>query len=204
MSVVRATEFRHRLVENFLRPARSVGEHVADALRGIGLASMVVIAVGWGFVDMAVFALAMLGVVVPRFLGARATLDVAVCTAVLVAAWSAVLDLYAAISWWDIVVHCSLNGLIAAIAWVLCAQVGVTLVGPAARHRFAVTVILTTAFGLALGAVWEMWEWFGHNYIDESIYVTYNDTIGDLVAGGIGSVIAGCSMHFLAGANRGR
>lgn len=203
MSVVGATEFRHRLVENFLRPSRSVGEHVADALRGIGLASMVVIAVGWGFVDMAVFALAMLGVVVPRFLGARASLDVAVCIAVLVAAWSAVLDLYAAIPWWDIVVHCGLNGLIAAIAWVLCTQIGVSLVGTAERYRFALTVILTTVFGLALGAVWEMWEWFGHNFLDESIYVAYNDTIGDIVAGGIGSMIAGCSMRFLAGANRG-
>ncbi len=197
------TVYRRRLAENFVRPARSVGEVAADVLRGVGVVSLVIIAFGWGFVDMAVFALAMLGVVLPRFLGARATLDVAVCIAVLVAAWSAVLDLYAAISWWDIVVHCSLNGLIAAIAWVLCTQLGVSIVGPGARHRFALTVLMTTAFGLALGAIWEMWEWFGHNYLDDAIYVTYTDTIGDLVAGGIGSIIAGCSMGFLSGANRG-
>lgn len=198
-----ATLFHHRLAENFLRPARTTGEHAADLLRVIGLVSLVVVAFGWGFVAMAVFALSMLGVVLPRFLGARATLDLAVCIAVLVAAWSAVLQLYQAISWWDIVVHCTLNGLIAALAWVLCAQLGVSLVDAESRYRFVLTVGLTTAFGLALGAVWEMWEWFGHNYLDESIYVSYTDTIGDIAAGGIGSLIAGCSMRFLAGANRG-
>ena len=48
---------------NFLRPATSFGERFADFVRIIGLVSLVVVAIGWGFVEMAVFSLALLGVV---------------------------------------------------------------------------------------------------------------------------------------------
>ena len=55
-------------------------------------------------------------------------------------------------------------------------------------------VVLTTAFGLALGAMWEMVEWFGYAYLTDDIYVTYEDTVGDLAAGGLGSLLAGVLM----------
>jgi hypothetical protein len=188
---------RNWLVANFLRPATTIGERLADVVRLLGLASLVVIAVGWGFVEMAVFALALLGVVLPRFLGARAPLDAAFGVAVLVAAWSAVLNLYESIAWWDIVVHFTLNGLVAAMAWLLCLRLGVSLEDMGERKHVVLTVLLTTALGLATGALWEIGEWLGHTYIDDTIYVAYNDTIGDLVAGGLGSVLAGCFMPTL-------
>ena len=193
---------RHWLVANFLRPAVSSGERGADVVRAIGLASLVAVAIGWGFVEMAVFALALLGVVLPRFLGTRALLDTSFGIAVLIAAWSAVLDLYSTIAWWDIVVHFVLNGLVAAVAWVLCVRLGVSMVGLSERRQFALTVVLTTALGLATGALWEVGEWLGHTFIDDTIYVAYNDTIGDIVAGGLGSVLAGCLMPVLVGGNR--
>ena len=184
---------------NFLRPATSFGERFADFVRIIGLVSLVVVAIGWGFVEMAVFSLALLGVVLPRFLGARALLDSALGIIVLIAAWSAVLDLYNSIPWWDIVVHFALNGLVAAVLWVLCLRVGVSLAGAGERRAFVLTVVLTTALGLAIGSLWEMGEWLGHTFIDDTIYVAYNDTIGDLVAGGLGSIVAGCFMPLLLG-----
>ncbi|GGE93752.1 hypothetical protein [Mycetocola zhadangensis] len=195
---------RHWLVTNFLRPATSFGERFADLIRILGLGSLVVVAIGWGFVEMAVFSLALLGVVAPRFLGARALLDAASGIVVLVAAWSAVLDLYNSIPWWDIVVHFALNGLVAALAWVLCLRLGVSLAGMSERRSYALTIVLTTALGLATGALWEMGEWLGHTYIDDTIYVAYNDTIGDLVAGGLGSILAGCFMPLLVGTDRSR
>jgi hypothetical protein len=195
---------RHWLAANFLRPSTTAGERVADVVRILGLVSLVVVAVGWGFVEMAVFALALLGVVLPRFLGTRPLLDTSFGVAVLVAAWSAVLDLYDAIVWWDIVVHFVLNGLVAAVAWVLCLRLGVSLAGAPDRRRFALTVVLTTTLGLATGALWEVGEWLGHTFIDDTIYVAYNDTIGDIVAGGLGSALAGCFMPSLVGGPRRR
>ncbi len=44
---------------------------------------------------------------------------------------------------------------------------------------------------MAAGVVWEIGEWFGHTFIDTSIVVEYTDTIGDLAAGGLGSLVAG-------------
>ena len=56
--------------------------------------------------------------------------------------------------------------------------------------------------GLSLGVLWEVAEWFGHTFIDETIYVGYSDSIGDLVVGGVGAFLAGCGMRFLAGDSR--
>ena len=58
---------------------------------------------------------------------------------------------------------------------------------------------MTTALGLSLGVLWEIFEWFGHAFIDGEIYVGYQDSIGDLLFGGLGALIAGCSMRFLTG-----
>ena len=59
------------------------------------------------------------------------------------------------------------------------------------------TTLVTTVVGVTLGVVWELFEWFGHTFIDEEIYVGYEDTLGDLVAGGLGSLVAGHSLRVL-------
>jgi hypothetical protein len=52
-------------------------------------------------------------------------------------------------------------------------------------------VVVTLGLGLALSALWEVGEYVGHTYVDDAIFVTYADTVGDLVAGGLGSLAAG-------------
>ena len=44
---------------------------------------------------------------------------------------------------------------------------------------------------LALSAIWEMVEWAGRTFIAPEIFVSYQDTIGDMAAGGLGSLLAG-------------
>jgi hypothetical protein len=61
------------------------------------------------------------------------------------------------------------------------------------------TVVMTVALGLSLGVLWEILEWFGHTFIDEEIFVGYVDSIGDLIWGGAGALLAGYSMPFLRG-----
>jgi len=85
----------------------------------------------------------------------------------LVAAWSNVFDVYAQIWWWDIVVHALCAGSLATMTYLVLAHKGI-VPSPTTPGVGAVgPVVLTVAFGLALGAVWEMIEWFGpviHEY----------------------------------------
>ena len=182
------------MIETFLRPPVTATEWAADAVRVLGTVGVVVAGIGWGTVAFWVCALALLGVYASRFLGLRPGLDVAVGVALLVAAWSSVLDLYAAIASWDLVVHFAATGLLAAVFFVLAQRAGVT---PAAPTR-AAAVVLTTAFGLTAAVVWEIAEWVGHNVVDPQIYVGYDDTIGDLVAGAVGSIVAGATVSMAA------
>jgi hypothetical protein len=186
----------------FLRPPRGVGEIFADIVRVLGLLSVVVTLIWWAPVDVAVFAAVMLGLVIPRMLGIRPALDASFGLALLVAGWSAVLDLYAKILYWDLVVHFALNGLIAAVIYVLAIRLGVVPDPAEERVPLAATIALTVAFGLAAGVVWEVAEWAGHTFIDQTIYVGYNDTIADLTVGGMGALAAGIAGRFLSGQSR--
>ena len=48
--------------------------------------------------------------------------------------------------------------------------------------------------------LWEFAEWVIREYIDPETFVGYTDTLGDLLAGGLGSVIAGFLLPFFTAA----
>ena len=60
----------------------------------------------------------------------------------------------------------------------------------------------TVAIGLAAGVLWEIGEWWGHHVVDDAIFVTYDDTIGDLAAGGAGALVAGIALPVLTARRR--
>ncbi|WP_159601800.1 hypothetical protein [Agromyces humi] len=189
------------MIATFLR--RPDGSEVlADALRLLGAASIVVAAVGWGPLPALTVSLAVFASLFPRLLGVRPSVDLAFGVAVLVSAWSSVLEIYLSVRWWDIPTHFATNGLAAALLYVLLQRTGVIADAGRLRHPVASAVLLTTALGLSLGVLWEVAEWFGHTFIDAAIYVGYSDSIGDLVVGGAGALLAGCGMRFLDGDSR--
>jgi hypothetical protein len=190
------------MIETFLRAPRGAAETAADGVRLLGVLSIVVAFIGWSAVDVAVFALGLLGLVIPRFLGIRPALDASFGVTVLVAAWSGLLNLYESIAWWDILIHFVLNGLIAAVLYILAVRCGVVPDPETGSVRLRSIVTLTTAFGLAAGVLWEIVEWVGNTYIDETIFVNYTDTIGDLAAGGLGALLAGLAGRHLAAQSR--
>ncbi|MBF4461378.1 MULTISPECIES: hypothetical protein [unclassified Rathayibacter] len=190
------------LVATFLQPPRTRGEWFADAVRMAGALSIVAAALGWGLVDVAVFGLAAIGLVLPRFLGIRAALDAAFGIALLVASWSSVLDLYAAWTTWDLVVHGVLNGLVAVVAFLLAARAGVVPPVAGQGGPLAPAVVLCVCFGITAGVLWEWGEWAGHRFIDSSIFVGYDDTLGDLAAGALGSLLAGSLMRYWSATSR--
>lgn len=186
------------MIETFLqRPARPT-EWVADAVRALAALSVVVVGIGWGFVEIAVMMLALAAVLAPRFLGVRPGFDVFAGATVLVAAWSSVFELYTRIAGWDTLVHFALNGVLAALAVIVVQHTGFV---PSRGHRLGLAAA-TVAIGLAAGVLWEIGEWWGHHVVDDAIFVTYDDTIGDLAAGGAGALVAGIALPVLTARRR--
>lgn len=162
------------------------------AVRVLGLLS-VLVALARGPVDAALFTLVLAGLVVPPLARAPRALDAAYGLGLVVAAWCAALELYQAVAWLDVVMHVVVPGLMAAVAHLLLARTGVAVLprDAAARRDRVGAVLVTVSLGLALAVLWEVGEYLGNTYVDPEIYVGYADTIGDLVAGGLGSAVAG-------------
>jgi hypothetical protein len=164
-----------------------------DALRLAALVSVVVGLAAYGAVAGALFFLVLSGTMVPRALRAPAVLDVAYCATLLLAAWAAELDWYVAVGWLDVVVHAAATGLVAAVAHLALVRLGA--VAGVDDHRLTRPrlggALVTAAVGVTLAVVWELGEWFGHSRIDDRIQVGYQDTLGDLLAGAVGAVVAG-------------
>ena len=106
------------MIDDFLRPAGSAFQTVADALRLLGVLSVVSALLFHGLTDAAIVAFALPGLMLPRFLGMRAWADAAVSATLLVAAWSNVVDLYRTLWWWDIAIHFLLAGALSVVAYV--------------------------------------------------------------------------------------
>jgi len=172
------------VIENFLRPPRGAGEWLADLLRVVGAASVLVAFLWWEPTDGGVVAAAVPAMLAPRFAGVRAGFDIAYGAVVLIAAWSNVLDLYRTLPSWDLVVHFAATGLIAAVLFVLLCRAEVIASARARRVRLVMIPLL----GLAVSALWEIVEWAGKTFVTDTIFVTYQDTIGDIAFGGLGSI----------------
>jgi hypothetical protein len=165
----------------------------ADLLRVAGVASLAWAVLEREWVNAALFFLVVGGLVLPRIVGVRAVLDLTYGGVVLFAAWSAVLDLYVAYDWLDVVVHAVACGLVTVTAHrLLVAAAVLPPPGDRTLRLSAVGVVVTLlALGVLLGVVWEVGEWLGHTHLDRRIQVGYDDTMEDLLADGLGALVAG-------------
>ena len=187
------------MIHTLLRRPSGAAEATADALRALAVVGIVVAAIGWGpFSGLSLAVVAVL-MVLPRLVGLRPSVDIAFGLVVLVAVWSSVLGIYVTTRWWDLPVHFLTNGLCAALLYIVLLQFGVFADAGTLPRPMLSTAVVTTALGFSLGVLWEVFEWFGHTFFDPEIFVGYNDSIGDMVWGGAGALLAGCSMTYLTG-----
>ncbi|MFS0853968.1 hypothetical protein [Microbacterium sp. 179-I 3D4 NHS] len=184
--------------DDFLRPPRTPAEWTADALRLAGLLGVLAAAIWLQPTDAGIAALALPALVLPRMLGLRAWFDVTAGAVVLVAAWSNVFELYTSIPGWDLLLHFACTGVLAIVAAVVLTRTGVVMVTRDAGARARTPLVLLPLIALAISALWEMIEWLGWTYISDDIFVTYQDTIGDMVFGGLGGIAAGIVLARVA------
>ncbi|MGW9631237.1 hypothetical protein ACWGST_11080 [Agromyces sp. NPDC055520] len=186
------------MIRTSLRRPEGPAEIVADALRVLGVLSIVVAGVGWGLLSGLSFVAASAAMLVPRLLRVRPALDLLFGAVVLVSTWSSVLGLFITTRWWDIPMHFLMNGVAAAMLYIVLVRLHVIADAETLPRPVLSAAVTVTALGLALGVLWEYFEWFGRTYIDHEIMTGYSDTLGDLLQGGLGSLAAGLSMRFLA------
>lgn len=185
------------MIQTLLRRPSGIAETAADVLRALAVVGIIVASVGWGPLSGVSLAVVAVGMLVPRLLGLRASVDIAFGIVVLVAVWSSVLDIYITTRWWDLPVHFVTNGLCAALLYIVLVQLRIVADPDTLPRPMLSTVVVTTALGLGLGVLWEVFEWIGHTFINQAIFVGYTDSIGDLVWGGAGALVAGCCMTYL-------
>lgn len=168
------------------------GRHIADAFRLATLVSIGIAAIWFGIPSTLGFAVVFAGLLIPRFLHLTGPFDAAFSATILLATWSGVAGLYAAISWWDLVVHFVTAGSSAGVLYLLLAQLDVTpgtSMGKTLPSKSI--VVLTVSFGVTLAVVWEFLEWFVNAFISDGIHVGYIDTLTDIAVGGAGALLTG-------------
>jgi hypothetical protein len=186
------------LLSNLRRRPHGAGELVADGLRVIGFASIVVAGIGWGAKGVSSFAVVSVAMLLPRALAVRPGFDIAYGVIALVSTWSSVTDLYGVVRWWDLPMHFLMTGLAAATCYILLVRLRLLEdAAPLPRPLLAYAVLGTT-IGAALSAFWEMFEWFTTTFLDPATVLGYADTVSDMVMGTLGGLVAGLLMPWLA------
>jgi hypothetical protein len=116
--------------------------------------------------------------------------DAAFVVALTLQAGGEALGAYDAISWFDNVAHFTLPFFLAPTLYIALARADVVpdpKDGTETKHYVGIFVV-AFALGVALGGVWEIWEWISDHSFGSSLQLGNDDTVGDLVADTLGSL----------------
>ena len=164
----------------------------SDVVRVLALLSAAVVAPSQPFEAVLRFLLIFGVLLGTRVAAVPRPFDTAFGVLLLVSAWSSALGWYFEHPWIDVPIHFALPGATAAIAYVVAARADVVPALPDADLRARGAVALATLMlGVNVAVVWELYEWLAATYLPSRILVGYDDTIGDLAMGLLGSVVAG-------------
>ena len=115
--------------------------------------------------------------------------DAAFILALTLQAVGEALGAYDAIPWFDNVAHFTLPFFLAPTLYIALARADV-VPDPKdetdTRHYVGIFIV-AFALGVALGGLWEIWEWLSDHHLGSGLQLGNDDTIGDLVADTAGS-----------------
>jgi uncharacterized membrane protein YjdF len=132
-------------------------------------------------------------VVAVRFIELPRPYDLAFLVAMALTGWGDALGLYDRFHGYDHVVHFLVPLAIAPIMYILLARAGVltALSDTHERHHHIGVFVVTLAFGGAIGALWEVFEWCSDHTLGSHLQHGQTDTISDLVADTCGALVGG-------------
>ena len=139
-------------------------------------------------------ALTFLLVLLPRALAVPRPFDLAFLVAMSFQAWGNVFGAFDGIYGYDKVVHFILPAASSALLFLLAVRLRAMpdLATVRGLHADAGIVLSTLAFGLTLGGgLYELYEWFANRFLGAHLYVSYGDSIGDLLFDTLGSLLGG-------------
>lgn len=142
------------------------------------------------------FGLIFVGLLVTRAVGIPRPFDAALALLMLTTGWASALGWYYEHEWVDIPIHFALTGATAAVLYVAAARLDL-LPKPEHPSRTQATttiVLVVVLLGATTSLVWELYEWLAETYLQSRILVGYDDTIGDMTNGLLGSLVAGALM----------
>ena len=100
------------------------------------------------------------------------------------------LGAYDAIPWFDVITHFSLPFFLAPTLYIALARADV-VPDPKdeteLRHYIGI-VVVAFALGVAIGGLWEIWEWVSDHTLGSRLQLGLDDTVGDLVADASGAL----------------
>lgn len=167
---------------------------VADVMRLAMFASGIMSLVGGTVESTLQFGLLFLVLLGTRAFGAPRPFDAAFGATLLCAGWARSLRWYEQYPWTDIPIHFVTTGAVAAMLYLILAQLDLLpdLHDDVVALNPSSIVLITTAFGVTAGVVWEFYEWAVERFVPGTmILVGYTDTIGDLAMDTLGSIVAG-------------
>jgi hypothetical protein len=113
--------------------------------------------------------------------------------AMILTGWGEALGLYDAWKPYDNVVHFVVPMLCSQVGYIALARIEVL---PDMRedftpNRYAGIFTVTMALGVAIGGIWEIFEYASDNLFGSTLQISNRDTVGDLIADTLGSAAGG-------------
>lgn len=171
-----------------------------DLLRASLLVGALAMAIGGDYSAAVRLTLSFAAVVAARALDPPRTIDLAFTLGISLSGWGNAIELFETWPWYNKVVHFVLPFGGSAILYFLLARLGVVCdLDHRCHARQALGVAaVTLAVGFTAGGFYEVWEWFIHHNLDAPIYVTYDDTITDMIDNALGSLTGGIVLMLWA------
>ena len=144
---------------------------------------------------------AFLLVLAPRVLNVQRPFDLVFQLGMNLAVWGNVLALFDHVYGYDKIVHFMLPCGTAMLLYITLCHLRVVpdLSEDAGLHDRVAMVLVTLAFGLTVGGIFEMWEWFSNTVFGTEMFVTYGDSVGDLIDDLLGALAGGMILLFWTG-----
>lgn len=169
---------------------------IADLLRVLALVSVLVTVPTEPTEVPLRFGLMFALLLVTRVIAMPRPFDAALAALLLLSGWASAAGWYFEHPWIDIPIHFALTGASAAMLYFALARLDLLPKPhqPSLRRNVGAVVLVVTLLGGTTAVVWEIYEWLAATFVQSRMLVGYDDTIGDMANGLVGSVVAGLLM----------